>query len=78
MRKAHKNVAVAAIARKLTVSIWYLLRGLFAPLAQIDETLQVKLGKLATAVGLKTIRQLGYQSKAAFIEEKCGYLLKPT
>jgi len=78
LRKAHKNVAVAAIARKLTVSIWYLLRGLFAPLAQIDETLQVKLGKLATAVGLKTIRQLGYQSKAAFIEEKCGYLLKPT
>jgi hypothetical protein len=25
----------------------------------------VKLGKLATAIGLKTIRHLGYKSKAA-------------
>lgn len=77
LRKANKNVAVAAIARKLTVSIWYCLRGLFAPLAKIDESLQVKLGKLATAIGLKTIRHLGYKSKAAFIEEKSAWLLKP-
>lgn len=77
LRKPSKNVAVAAIARKLTVSIWYCLRGLFTPLAKIDETLEVKLGKLATAIGLKTIRHLGYQSKAAFIEEKSAWLLKP-
>lgn len=77
LRKSNKNVAVAAIARKLTVSIWYCLRGLFTPLAKIDETLQVKLSKLATAIGLKTIRHLGYKSKAAFIEEKSAWLLKP-
>lgn len=77
LRKSNKNVAVAAIARKLTVSIWYCLRGLFTPLAKIDQTLQVKLGKLATAIGLKMIRHLGYESKAAFIEEKCTWLLKP-
>lgn len=76
LRKSHKNVAVAAIARKLTVSIWYLLRGLFTPLAQLDETLQVKLSKLASAIGLKTIRHLGYKSKTAFIEEKTLWLLK--
>lgn len=77
LRKTHKNVAVAAIARKLTVSIWYLLRGLYAPLKQIDASLQVKLTKLATAIGVKTIRQLGYESKASFIEEKTCLLLKP-
>ena len=78
LRKSNKNIAVAAVARKLTVSIWYLLRGLFAPLKALDPSLQVKLGKLATAIGVKTIRQLGYQSKTLFIEEKTTWLLKPT
>ena len=78
LRKSNKNVAVAAVARKLTVSIWYLLRGLFAPLTKIDLTLAVKLGKLASAIGVPTIRRLGYLSKAAFIEEKTAWLLKPT
>ena len=78
LRKSSKNVAVAAVARKLTVSIWYLLRGLFTPLQKLDTTLQVKLEKLSTAIGLNTIRHLGYKTKAAFIEEKTGWLLKPT
>jgi transposase len=78
LRKSNKNLAVVAVARKLTVSIWYLMRGLFAPLHQIDASLEVKLGKLATAIGLKTLRKLGYQSKAAFTEEKCSCLLNPT
>ena len=75
LRKAHKNVAIAAIARKLTVSIWYMLRGLFTPLQQIDASLRVKLAKIATAIGVKTIRHLGYKSKVAFIEKKSQWLL---
>ena len=78
LRKSNKNVAVIAVARKLTVSIWYLLRGLFVPLRTIDATLQVKLQKLATTLGLHTLRQLGYKTKAAFIEEKSNWLLNPT
>jgi transposase len=78
LRKSSKNVAVAAVARKLTVSVWYLLRGLFAPLQKVDTTLEVKLDKLATAIGLNTIRQLGYKTKKSFLEEKTGWLLKPT
>ena len=78
LRKAHKNIAVAAIARKLTVSIWYLMRGLFAPLQQIDATLGVKLNKLATVIGVSALRELGYHSKAAFIQEKIGCLLNLT
>jgi hypothetical protein len=78
LRKSKKKVAVAAVARKLTMSIWYLMRGLFAPIKQLDASLQVKLGRLATAIGVKTIRQLGYESKTAFITEKTGWLLNPT
>jgi transposase len=77
LRKGHRNIAVTAVARKLTVSIWYLLKGLFRPLASVDDSLKVKLTKLATAIGLPAIRELGYKSKAAFIEEKEAWLLKP-
>jgi transposase len=78
LRKSNKNVAVAAVARKLTVSIWYLMRGLLAPLKKLDTSLQVKLGRLATSIGVKAIRELGYESKTAFIKEKSDWLLKPT
>jgi len=78
LRKAHKNVAITAIARKLTVSIWYLLRGLFTPLKTIDATLRLKITKIATTIGTEKIKQLGYPSKAAFIEEKSLWLLNPT
>lgn len=69
LRKSTKKIAVIAIARKLTVSIWYLLRGLFTPLQHIDQTLAVKLLKLATAIGLKALHALGYSSKTAFLQE---------
>ncbi len=78
LRKSNKNVAVAAVARKLTVSIWYLMRGLLAPLKKLDTSLQVKLGRLATSIGVKAIRELGYESKTAFIKEKSGWLLNPS
>ena len=43
----------------------------------VDESLRTNLTKLASAIGLTAIRQLGYTSKAAFIEEKEAWLLKP-
>lgn len=77
LRKSHKNVAVAAVARKLTVSIWYCLRGLFTPLTEVDTTLLAKLGKIATALGEKTIHLLGHTSKADFIKQKTTLLTAP-
>lgn len=77
LRKSHKNVAVAAVARKLTVSIWYCLRGLFQPLEKIDATLQLKIGRIATALGQKTITLLGFESKEAFIKQKTELLTAP-
>jgi transposase len=77
LRKSHKNVAVAAVARKLTVSIWYCLRGLFTPLAAVDTTLETKIGKIATVLGQKVIHLLGYQSKTDFVKKKASILTAP-
>lgn len=77
LRKSHKNVAVAAVARKLTVSIWYCLRGLFTPLAALDTTLEGKIGKIATVLGQKVIQLLGYPSKADFVKKKASILTAP-
>ena len=77
LRKSHKNVAIAAVARKLTVSIWYCLRGLLSPLTEVDAALQTKLGKIATVLGVKTIKLLGHTSKADFIKQKTELLTAP-
>ncbi len=50
-RKGNRNVAVAAIARKLLVQVWHLLHG-NPPLAlESDTSFRVKLQKLAVALG---------------------------
>lgn len=77
LRKSHKNVAVAAVARKLTVSIWYCLRGLFQPLEKTDPSLELKIGRIATVLGKKTITLLGFDSSAAFIKQKIQILAAP-
>ncbi|WP_158277286.1 IS110 family transposase [Opitutus sp. ER46] len=78
LRKSHKNVAVIAIARKLAVSAWYCMRDLLVAPAKLESTIEVKLRKVATAIGLKTLRQWGYPTAKAFVEEKTGYLLQRT
>ena len=77
LRKSHKNVAIAAVARKLTVTIWYCLRGLMTPLAEPDASLEAKIGKIATVLGTKVIYLLGYTSKADFIKQKAEILTSP-
>ena len=70
-----RNKAAVAVARKLCVAVWHLLQGhLIGALERLD-TLETKLGKLATELGLATIKAQGYESKAAFIAQKL-YLLK--
>jgi transposase len=62
-RKGSINLVVAAMARKLTVAIWYLMMGRWTPLEEIDARLEIKLGKILSEVGtqglesLKTTRQ---------------------
>lgn len=58
-RKGSVNLAAGAVARKLTVAIWYLLMGRWTPLEEIDDRLAIKVSKILTSVGAKGLKQLG-------------------
>lgn len=83
-RKGELNIAVAAVARKLTVAIWYLMMGQWTALEEIDKPLALKVGKIIRSVGKETLVKLGKQP-AKFRQEiyqllKAGknvYLLGP-
>ncbi len=77
------NLAVAAIARKLTVAVWYLMMGRWTPLDEIDERLCIKVGKMISAVGPQALKRLR-KTRQVYREEIYGrlktgriYLLDP-
>jgi transposase len=63
-RKGEIKLAVAAIARKLTVAVWYLMMGRWTPLEEIDERLAIKVNKIMGQVGAKGLKALGKERKA--------------
>lgn len=67
-RKGSNNLAVAAVARKLTVAIWYLMMGRWTPLEEIDGPLSIKVGKIITNLGIKPLQQTG-KTRRAFREQ---------
>jgi transposase len=77
MRKG-TNIAVCALARKLAVAVWYLLKGLFAPLEEVGVTLHRKLAKLATEIGKELLKEQGFKSPRDFIDQKTRILLNMT
>ncbi len=58
-RKGARNLAVAAVARKLTVAIWYLMMGRWTPLEEIDARLSLKVGKMISSVGRAGLESVG-------------------
>ena len=70
-----RNKAAVAVARKLCVAIWHVLKGHAIGALEPLLRLRTKLGKLATELGVPAIKALGYKSKTALIEQKL-YLLK--
>ena len=74
---------VAALARKLTVAIWYLLMGRWTPLEHIDERLSLKVSKMITAVGTEQLDLLGLNRttyrEQTYLSLKVGrvYVLDP-
>jgi transposase len=70
-----RNKAAVAVARKLCVAIWHVLKGHVIGALEPLARLETKLGKLATDFGLPAIKALGYESKDTFIEHKL-HLLK--
>ena len=62
--KGSVNLAVAAIARKLTVAVWYLMMGRWTALEEMDERLVIKVGKMIGSVGQRGLKSLGKTRKA--------------
>jgi transposase len=62
-RKGSINLVAAAVARKLTVAVWYLMMGRWTPLEDIDERLALKVGKIIGQVGPKALKQLAITRK---------------
>jgi transposase len=58
-RKGSVKLALAAIARKLTVAIWYLMNGRWTPLREIDQRLSQKVGKIIAHVGVASLQCIG-------------------
>jgi transposase len=57
-RKGELKLVVAAVARKLLTSIWYLLMGRFEPVEEIPKALDLKLGKIISHIGKEGLAQL--------------------
>jgi len=66
--KGSVNLAVAAIARKLTVAVWYLMMGRWTTLEEVDARLAIKVGKMIGAVGPRGLQSLG-KTRQAYREE---------
>lgn len=83
VRKGSLKLAVAAVARKLTVAIWYLLNGKWTPLEELDARLALKLGKIITQVGAAALKKMD-KTRQKLRQESCHslktgrvYLLDP-
>ena len=73
-RKSSLKLAVAAIARRLTVAIWYLLKGQWTRLEEVDHKLTAKLATILAGMGKEAINKSGKTRKA--LRQDCCQLLK--
>jgi transposase len=69
------NRAAVALARKLTVAVWHIMKDHWSAALEVTKTLTTKIFKLATELGVETLQKLGYVSKAEFQEKKL-YILQ--
>src|SRR5881398_2691153 len=65
-----RNKAAVAVARKLCVAVWHVMQGHVIGAIERMTTLHTKLHKLATELGLNTIKSQGYETKEAFVQKK--------
>ena len=66
--KKPRTQAAAAIARKLAVSIWHLLKGHDTLLEEAGAHLFNKLLKLSTMIGKTGLEALGFENRASFVD----------
>ena len=58
-RKGNRNIAVAAVARKLLVQVWHLLSGNPPTMLDSDKSLTIKLQKLTVSLGKSLRAKIG-------------------
>jgi transposase len=58
-RKGQRNIAVVAVARKLAVQVWHLLKGHPPTQLESDQSLTLKLERLLVSLGKASRQQLG-------------------
>jgi len=63
-KKSSRNLAAAAVARKLAVAIWFLLQGKWEILEIFDRSLSQKIGKIISKVGPETLKDIGKDRKS--------------
>ena len=71
--KGSVNLAVAAIARKLTVALWYLMMGRWTPLEELDARLLRKVSFMIGSVGQPGLKALG-KTRKLYREQICQRL----
>ena len=56
-RKSSIKLAVAAVARRLAVAVWYLMRGLWSQLQEIDQRLEIKVSRIISHMGTEALKK---------------------
>lgn len=59
MRKGHRNIAVAAVARKLSAQVWHLLMGNKPDLLESSKHRQLKFKQMLGVLGKQTRAEIG-------------------
>lgn len=72
-RKGQINLVVAAVARKLAVAVWYLMKGRWSAVQEIEAPLARKIGKIISQVGSEAMGKLG-KSRQPYRQEIYGML----
>jgi transposase len=82
-RKGVRNLVAAAVARKLTVALWYLMMGKWTAVEELDARLEYKLSKLVSTIGTDTLKVQGRtrnevrEQLRARLQNGRTYLLRP-
>ena len=81
LKKGQRNLAVAAVARRMAVSIWYLLQGRWTGVEELEPRLEIKINKVLTHVGAagfkalkKTRKQLREEARQRLKTGRVYYL----
>lgn len=78
LRKGQRNIAVAAVARKLLVQVWHMLQGHVPTALESDKTFKTKITKLAVSLGTALRQQLdlgcSLQKCVSLLAQRSGLL----